>query len=103
MIAHTSELSDVIESTAPNLSTGGVSGSDDSGTSGFAAIRAPMTIGTLTRNTEPQEKWSRSRPPATGPIAIPSPETPAQMEIALARSCLGNTFVRTDRVDGMMN
>src|SRR6266516_6589830 len=103
MIAHTSELNESIERSAPSLSTGGVSGSDDSGTSGFAAISAPATIGRLTRKTEPHEKWSRRRPPATGPIAIPIPDTPAQIEIAFARSRLGNTFVRTERVDGMMN
>ena len=103
MIAHTSDVRDAIERTDPSLSTGGVSGSDDSGTSGLAASNAIATIGRLTRKTEPHEKWSRRSPPATGPIATPIPETPAQMEIAFARSRFGNTFVRTERVDGMMN
>src|SRR6266545_3727540 len=57
----------------------------------------------LTRKTAPHEKWARRKPPDTGPIAIPSPDTPAQIAIALARSPAGNTFVRIESVDGMMN
>ena len=52
-----------------------------------------MMIGTLTRNTEPHQKCSSRRPEATGPIAAPAPEMPAQMAIALARSRAGNTLV----------
>ena len=60
-------------------------------------------IGRLTRNTEPHQKCSSSRPEASGPIAAPLPEMPAQMAIALARSRAGNTLVRIDSVDGMTN
>ena len=56
MIAQTSETSDAIDSAAPRVSTGGVLGSDDSGTRGLAASSATITIGTLTRNTEPHQK-----------------------------------------------
>ena len=60
-------------------------------------------IGRLTRNTEPYQKCSRSSPEATGPIAAPAPEMPAQMAIALARSRAGKTLARIDSVDGMTN
>ena len=60
-------------------------------------------IGRLTRNTEPHQKCSSSRPDATGPSAAPLPEMPAQMAIALARSRAGKTLVRIDSVDGMTN
>ena len=46
---------------------------------------------------------SISQPPATGPIAMPMPETPAQMPIAFARSCAGKLATRIESVDGMMN
>ena len=42
-------------------------------------------------------------PPATGPIAMPRPDTPAQIPIAFARSFAGNVAVRIDSVEGMMN
>ena len=38
-----------------------------------------------------------------GPIATPTPEMPAQIPIARPRSGGGNTLVRIDSVDGMMN
>ena len=60
-------------------------------------------IGRLTRNTEPHQKCSSSRPDASGPRAAPLPEMPAQMAIALARSRAGNTLVRIDSVEGMTN
>src|SRR6266516_1696525 len=103
MIAQTSETRATIDSPAPAYSSGGAAGSRDSGTSDFDAIRVPTTKGMLTRKTAPQEKWSRRKPPDTGPIAIPSPDTPAQIAIAFARSPAGKTFVRIESVDGMMN
>ena len=36
-------------------------------------------------------------------MAMPRPETPAQMPIAFPRSCAGNVAVRIESVDGMMN
>ena len=58
----------------------------------------------MTRKMEPHEKCSRRYPPASGPIATPSPDSPAQIEMARARSSGSpNTFVRMDSVLGMMN
>src|SRR3954453_9182602 len=42
-------------------------------------------------------------PPTIGPTATPSPETPAQIPIALARSWPVNVLVRIDSVVGKMN
>ena len=44
-------------------------------------------IGTLMRKTADHPNCSTSTPPSTGPSAIPTPLTPAQMPIARARSC----------------
>src|SRR3954447_15947447 len=64
----------------------------------------PMTTGTLTRNTEPHQKWVSRKPPVTGPRPMPMADTPAQMPMALPRSAgLVKTLVRIDSVDGMMN
>ena len=62
-----------------------------------------MTTGTFTRNTDPHQKWASNQPPTIGPIAMPRPETPAQMPIARPRSCAGNTLVKIDRVEGMIS
>ena len=66
-------------------------------------MSAAATNGRLTRKTACQLACSISQPPATGPIAMPSPETPAQMPIAFARSPAGKTAVMIDSVEGMMN
>ena len=60
-------------------------------------------IGRLTRNTDPHQKRSSSRPEASGPSAAPLPEMPAQMAIAFACSRRGKTLVRIDSVDGITN
>ena len=60
-------------------------------------------IGTLTRNTEPYQKWPSSQPLATGPIAPAAPVTLAQIAMAFVRSSGGKTLTRIDSVDGMMN
>ena len=60
-------------------------------------------IGTLTRKTDPYQKWPSSQPLATGPMAPAAPVTLAQMAMALVRSSGGNTLTRIDSVDGMMN
>jgi hypothetical protein len=45
-----------------------------------------ITMGTLTKNTEPHQKcWSRN-PLMIGPSAPPAPANPAQMAMARARS-----------------
>jgi hypothetical protein len=60
-------------------------------------------MGTLTRNTDPHQKWARSHPPAMGPTAIPIPVVPDQMPMARARSRSPvKTLVRIDSVDGMI-
>src|SRR5260370_39416691 len=61
-----------------------------------------MIDGTLMRNTEPHQKWARSRPLAIGPRAPAAPVTLAQMAMAFGRSCGGKTLMRIDRVEGMM-
>ena len=67
------------------------------------AISATITTGTFTRKTEPHQKWLSSQPPTMGPIAMPRPETPAQMPIARPRSSAGKTLVRIDSVEGMIS
>jgi hypothetical protein len=103
MIPHSSVVKATIEMLAPTGSSFGAAGSFDSGTSGRETASVAATNGTLTRNTEPHQKCSSRKPPVTGPITIPSAETPAQIPIAFARSCAGKTFVRIERVEGMMN
>ena len=63
-----------------------------------------ITIGTFTRKIEPHQKCSSRNPPASGPMATPRPDTPAQIAMARARSpgCV-NTLVRIESVAGMMN
>ena len=63
---------------------------------------ASVQIGTLTRNTDPQEKCSSSSPPPSGPTTIPSPDTPAHTPMARARSRPVKTLVRIDSVVGKM-
>ena len=103
MMPHTSALRPAVESTKPGTSSRGAAGSRDSGTSGRCASRAATTNGMLTRKIQLQSACSTIQPPATGPIAMPSPDTAAQAPIAFARSCAGNVAVRIDSVEGMMN
>ncbi len=77
------------ESVKPRRSSFGALASRLSGTSQRPATSAPATIGRFTRKIQAQLVCSISQPPATGPIAMPMPETPAQMPIAFARSCAG--------------
>jgi hypothetical protein len=63
---------------------------------------ATATTGTLTRNTEPHQKCSRSHPPITGPRMMPNPATPAHTPMARPRSRAGNTLVMMERVEGMI-
>ncbi len=74
------------------------------GTKRQASSIAAEQIGRLTRNTDPQPNCSTRSPPASGPSAIPMPETPAQIPIAIARSAGSrNVLVRIDSVVGKMN
>src|SRR3954451_4636225 len=103
MIAYTRLTSPTIDNTAPTGSSALGWGSFESGTIRRPRISATITTGTFTKKTEPHQKLARSQPPTIGPVAIPRPDTPAQMPIARPRSCAGKTFVRIDRVDGMIS
>src|SRR5262245_4442590 len=88
---------------APTGSSAFGDGSFESGTIRRPRIRATITTGTFTRNTDPHQKWLSSQPPTIGPIAMPRPDTPAQIPIARPRSSAGKTLVRIDKVDGMIS
>ncbi len=100
MIPYSSVTRPMIESRAPKGSSLESWGSRLVGTRKCPATSAVRQIGTLTRNTEPHEKCSTSRPPANGPMAIPSPDTPAQMPMARARSEPSKVLVSIDSVVG---
>ncbi len=102
MIAYTSAPTAPIDSAAPGRSSRASDGSRLSGTNRTPSPRATSTIGTLSRKTALQSKFSINNPPTTGPSPIPSPETPAQIVIAFARSEGGKTLAMTDSVDGMI-
>ena len=74
----------------------GAYGSREFGTMRRPATSATITTGTFTRKTEPHQKWSSSQPPTTGPIAMPRPETPAQIADGAA-ALLRREDVREDR------
>ena len=59
-------------------------------------------IGTLMKNTEPNQKRSSRKPLVMGPMLTPAPAKPAQMAMAVARSRGGNTLVTIDSVAGMI-
>src|SRR5947207_15121408 len=81
MIPKTSEVSPTIDRTAPTGSSRGAEGSVELGTINRPAMSAKITTGTLTRKTEPHQKWVNIQPPTTGPTPMPSPATPAQRPI----------------------
>ena len=86
MIAHSSKPRPAIDSSAPAGSGGSAAGFFEPGTSSRAPAQAAATIGILTRKMEPHQNLASSRPPAIGPIAIPSPMVAAQPAMARARS-----------------
>ena len=59
--------------------------------------------GTLTKKIQFQPMLSTIRPPASGPIASASAETPAQMPIAWPRCFGGNVAVMIESVAGFIN
>ena len=64
-------------------------------------MMAIAAIGTLTMNTEPQEKCSSSQPPEIGPAATPTPTIAAHRPMAFARfTGSAKMFVINDRVVG---
>ena len=89
------------ESSAPSRSGRGASPRRDSGTRVSAPTIASSTTGTLTRNTEPHQKCSTSRPPSTGPAETPSAETPPHTAIARGRSSASKTCITMARVAGI--
>ena len=92
-----------IDSTSPTGSRRWTSGSLDVGTTAATVMTATITMGTLTRNTEPHQKCSSSQPPVTGPRATARPLMAAQMPMAAARSFgARNTLTRMARVAGKM-
>src|SRR3954469_6324347 len=92
-----------MESTAPSGSMALSSGSRDFGTKNQPPTNATAMTGRYTRNADPNQKCPSTQPVMTGPIDPATPVVVAQMAIALARSCGGNTLTRIDRVAGMMN
>ena len=75
-----------IESSAPSGSGASAAGLRDSGTTRQAANAPSRASGTLTKNTEPHQNRDSSRPPASGPIAMPTPIVPPHTPTARARS-----------------
>ena len=57
--------------------------------------------GSASRNTAPHQNTSSTRPPSTGPIALPAEKLPIQTPIAIDR-CFGswNMWKISDSVDG---
>ena len=102
MIPHNSMPSPTIDSTAPIGSGRLGCGLRELGTRKAAAIRPAAATGTLTRKTEPHQKWTRRNPPRMGPMATPSPAVPDQIPMARARSPSPvKTLVRMERVQGI--
>ena len=104
MIANRRATSPAIDRTAPIGSSGLSSGELVFGMNRHASAKVSAHTGTLMKNTDPQPKCSTSRPPMTGPIAMPMPATPAHTPMARARSAGSrNVLVRIDSVVGKMN
>src|ERR1700682_6091803 len=99
-----SDASPMTDRTAPTGSSFGADGSRESGMRYQPPMSPMITTGTLTRNTDPHQKWLSRNPPVTGPRPMPRADTPAQMPMALPRSPgLVKTLVMMDSVAGMMN
>ncbi len=64
---------------------------------------APIATGTLRKKIDCQLTLSTRKPPTTGPMASAIADTPAQVPIALPRSCGGNALVMIDRVAGIIS
>ena len=57
--------------------------------------------GSASRKTDPQAKCSRSRPPSSGPMALPAEKADTQIAIAVVR-CFGSSNIAkmSESVDG---
>jgi hypothetical protein len=60
-------------------------------------------MGTLTKKIQLQSMCSVRRPPISGPIARAIAETPAQMPIAIPRSCGGKVAEMIESVAGIIS
>ena len=104
MMAQSNRPSPAIERTAPAGSGRSAARFFEPGTSISAPTNAAMTIGTLTRNMEPHQNRASSKPPATGPMAIPRPIVPPQAPMARALSFGSRkTSLMIDSDEGMVN
>ena len=82
-------------------------GSRNSGSSVGPSTSRSTIIGTLTRKTEPHQKYSSRNPPSGGPITAPAEKLEIQTPIATAR-CFGSRNILritarlalSSRVDG---
>src|SRR6186997_1219727 len=107
MILYSSALTPINESTAPNGSSGVAESSLLRGANTATATITTTETTMFTTNTAPHQNDGKihqpvSRKPAmTGPSAPPAPAKPAQIAIALARSCGGKTAVSNDSVAGI--
>ncbi len=83
------------------VSTLGEAGSRVSGSRNRQAVMPSAAIGTLTRKTEPHQKWSSSQPPMIGPSGRPSAEAADITPTALVRSSGANSEGSTDSASGV--
>ncbi len=98
---YTSPNRPAVPRASPGRSSLRASSDRDSRTTRTATRNPAMPIGTLRKNTDSQPKFSTIQPPRVGPSASATPETPAQIPIALARSSGGNVTVRIESVPGI--
>ena len=92
-----------MDSSAPAKSGRSAAGFFESGISGSAQAAPSTATGTLTRNTEPHQKWASSSPPTIGPSAMPSPLVPAHRPMARCRSAGSwNMSVMIASVEGII-
>ena len=91
-----------MDSPAPSGSGRVEDGFFELGTNQIAAISPARAMGTLTRKTDPHQKWANRNPPKIGPKATPSPVVPDQIPMARTRSRSAvKTLVRIESVHGM--
>ncbi len=87
----------------PHQSQRPARGEDDSGRNQPPSAMITAATGRFSRNADCQPKSWTSRPPMTGPSAMPPPKTAAHTANARARSRASvKTFRRIDSVDGMI-
>lgn len=101
MMAATRPPSANTDSTAATTSSGTSPGRREVGTTIAAPMTATIVMGTFTRKIEPNQWFSRSTPPITGPTAMPKADTPAKIAMARARSSGGKITPRIDSAGGI--